>query len=283
MRIISSSKEMQAYSAEEIRNGNTIGFIPTMGYLHEGHLALVKKSVSECNKSVMSIFVNPLQFGPNEDFDKYPRDIKRDTLLAKEAGVDVLFYPSADEIYPDDLPVKMTATSRTNVLCGAKRPGHFDGVVSVLTILFHLVQPNKAYFGQKDAQQVAVVKGLVDSFFFPLEIVTVDTVREVDGLAKSSRNVYLSENERNQAPLLYQALKAGKEALAHQSVSQTIEQMKATIGKSTSAEIDYIEILSYPELTKLAEKKGTIMIALAVQFKHARLIDNLIFMLEEEK
>ncbi|TDL34757.1 pantoate--beta-alanine ligase [Jeotgalibacillus sp. S-D1] len=283
MKMITSVSQMQSISKELKSSGKKIGFVPTMGYLHEGHLTLVTQSVKECDVTVMSIFVNPLQFGPNEDFDQYPRDIDRDFALAKSAGADLLFYPSVKELYPEELPVKMTALKRTNVLCGAKRPGHFDGVVSVLTLLFHIVQPDRAYFGQKDAQQVAVVKGLVEGYFFPVQIVTVETVREEDGLAKSSRNVYLTDKERNEAPVLYQSLIKGKEMLGTKTADQVISLMASNIQENTSGKIDYIEILSYPELLPINNKTGQFIIALAVQFEHARLIDNVVFTPEEEE
>lgn len=283
MKMITSIPQMQSIIKELKSNGKKIGFVPTMGYLHEGHLTLSKQSVAECDVTVMSIFVNPLQFGPNEDFDQYPRDIDRDFALAEEAGADLLFYPSVTELYPEELPVKMTALKRTNVLCGAKRPGHFDGVVSVLTLLFHIVQPDRAYFGQKDAQQVAVVKGLVKAYFFPVEIVTVETVREDDGLAKSSRNVYLTDQERIEAPMLYRSLLRGKKLLETHTAEQTIALIAGDIEEHTSGKIDYIEILSYPDLLPLNEIKSQLIIALAVQFEHARLIDNIVFTPGEEK
>ncbi|KIL48036.1 pantoate--beta-alanine ligase [Jeotgalibacillus campisalis] len=273
---------MKEFSRNERKRDKTVGFVPTMGFLHEGHLSLVKKSLEECDTTVMSIFVNPLQFGPNEDFEKYPRDLERDTALAAQSGVDVLFIPDAKEIYPSSLSVSMTAKQRTDVMCGASRPGHFDGVITVLSILFNLVQADRAYFGQKDAQQVAVVQGLVNSLMFPVEIVPVETVREQDGLAKSSRNVYLSPAERKQAPILYKALKEGEKSLSHLGTQETIKKMRDMINSSADGKIDYIEILKYPDLTPLVLNKGKVIIALAVQFDKARLIDNVIFTMKEE-
>jgi pantoate--beta-alanine ligase len=175
-----------------------------MGFLHEGHLTLIKKAKEQNDTVILSIFVNPTQFGPNEDFEKYPRDEQRDLTLAAKEGVDVVFLPSVDEMYPTFPTTKLTAIDRTNVLCGKSRPGHFDGVVTVLSKLFHITMPDRAYFGLKDAQQVAVTKGLIEDYFFSIEIIGVETVREEDGLAKSSRNVYLTEKEREQAPHLYE-------------------------------------------------------------------------------
>ncbi|WP_084215554.1 pantoate--beta-alanine ligase [Jeotgalibacillus campisalis] len=279
---LTCASQMKEFSRNERKRDKTVGFVPTMGFLHEGHLSLVKKSLEECDTTVMSIFVNPLQFGPNEDFEKYPRDLERDTALAAQSGVDVLFIPDAKEIYPSSLSVSMTAKQRTDVMCGASRPGHFDGVITVLSILFNLVQADRAYFGQKDAQQVAVVQGLVNSLMFPVEIVPVETVREQDGLAKSSRNVYLSPAERKQAPILYKALKEGEKSLSHLGTQETIKKMRDMINSSADGKIDYIEILKYPDLTPLVLNKGKVIIALAVQFDKARLIDNVIFTMKEE-
>ncbi|WP_153122562.1 pantoate--beta-alanine ligase [Peribacillus tepidiphilus] len=278
MNIITSAKEMQSLVSEIRTSGKSIGFVPTMGYLHEGHQKLLNEARSHHDIVVLSIFVNPLQFGPNEDFDRYPRDIERDEKIAKEAGVDYIFYPTVQEMYPNDMSVKVMVTDRTDVLCGKSRPGHFDGVATVLTKLFHIVMPHKAYFGLKDAQQVAVVEGLVRDFNFPLEIVPVETVREEDGLAKSSRNVYLSEKERFEAKELYQSLLKGKELIENgeHNPAKVMEAVRKHIQEHTSGEIDYVEIYSYPELKKLEELKGKIILAIAVKFTKARLIDNVI-------
>lgn len=278
MNIITSAKEMQSLVSELRANGKSIGFVPTMGYLHEGHQRLLNEARFHHDIVVLSIFVNPLQFGPNEDFDRYPRDIERDEKIAKEAGVDYIFYPTVQEMYPNDMSVKVMVTDRTDVLCGKSRPGHFDGVATVLTKLFHIVMPHKAYFGLKDAQQVAVVEGLVRDFNFPLEIVPVETVREEDGLAKSSRNVYLSEKERFEAKELYQSLLKGKELIENgeRNPTKVMEAVGKHIQEHTSGEIDYVEIYSYPELKKLEELKGKIILAIAVKFTKARLIDNVI-------
>ncbi|WP_227395296.1 pantoate--beta-alanine ligase [Jeotgalibacillus aurantiacus] len=281
MKIIQSADDMQQLSRSLKREGKTIGFVPTMGFLHEGHLQLVQKSVSSCDVTVMSIFVNPLQFGPGEDFERYPRDFKRDSELAEKHGVDYLFYPDVKELYPGELSVQLKAASRVDVLCGASRPGHFDGVVTVLTILFNLVMPDKSFFGQKDAQQVAVVQGLVSSFRIPVDIVPVETVREADGLAKSSRNVYLSPQERKEAPMIYKALTEAKAAYLEHGIDEALQTIKNEISK-TSGVIDYAEIWSYPDLHKPVEKTGQIIIAAAVKFEKARLIDNIIFTVEEE-
>src|SRR5690625_2644043 len=205
MKIIRTINEMKT-QLNKVKD-KSVGFVPTMGYLHEGHLSLVKEAREENDIVVMSIFVNPLQFGPNEDFERYPRDEERDARVAEEAGVDLLFIPDVEEMYPETMGIKMTIDKGTNVLCGRSRPGHFDGVITVLTKLFHLVQPTNAYFGLKDAQQFAVVNTLINELNFPITLVGLPTVREANGLAKSSRNVYLSSKEREEATSLYKSLK----------------------------------------------------------------------------
>lgn len=262
---------------EAIETGQTIGFVPTMGFLHEGHMTLVKHAKAENDLVIMSIFVNPAQFGPNEDFDRYPRDIKRDSRLAKEAGVDVLFYPQVDEIYPQDGGITIQAGQQSNVLCGASRPGHFDGVLKIVTKLFHIVQPTRAYFGQKDAQQLAIIETLVNDYNFPLEIRRVETVREEDGLAKSSRNVFLSIREREEASVLQKAIKLGIEHYSNKrNANQAIAITKKLIEEKTSGKIDYVELLGYPSLTKPSTAEEDVILAVAVFFEKARLIDNII-------
>jgi pantoate--beta-alanine ligase len=278
MKVITSTKEIQQFMLAERKAGKTIGFVPTMGYLHEGHLTLAEQARKDCDIVVMSIFVNPLQFGPNEDYERYPRDIERDQQLAKEVGVDYLFIPSVQEMYPYEASVQMTVTKRVNVLCGRSREGHFDGVVTVLTKLFHLIFPHKAYFGLKDAQQVAVVDGLVKDFFFPIEIVPIPTVREEDGLAKSSRNVNLTAQERKEAPALYQSLLKAKKLIEQGETRPEIiiNVVRNYLSSQTSGEIDYIELYSYPSLEPIDVIEGTVIIAIAVRFSKARLIDNII-------
>nr|WP_240422320.1 pantoate--beta-alanine ligase [Listeria costaricensis] len=257
--------------------GAEIGFVPTMGFLHEGHLTLIRTARQENERVVVSVFVNPTQFGPGEDFESYPRDAARDAELAEAAGADFLFMPSAAEMYPAPLSVKFTVTKRTDVLDGAKRPGHFDGVVTVLAKLFQLVQPDRAYFGQKDAQQVAVVKNFVADYFFPVEIRTVPTVREDDGLARSSRNVYLTEWERQDAPKLHQALLAGKAAYQETlDVEKAYQAVREVLGE-TARSIDYLALLSFPGFDENLHESADLILAIAVQYSKARLIDNEIF------
>ncbi|WP_243290036.1 pantoate--beta-alanine ligase [Bacillus sp. FJAT-47783] len=279
MNVVSKCEHLKELIQTYKQNGKTIGFVPTMGFLHEGHLTLIEKAKAENKIVVLSIFVNPLQFGQNEDYGTYPRDLERDMKLAEEKGVHVLFAPTTEEMYPCEPSVTVHVTKRVNVLCGKHREGHFDGVATVLTKLFHLVQPNKAYFGMKDAQQVAVVHGLIEDFNFPIELVPVETVREEDGLAKSSRNVRLLPHEREEAPSLYHSLLYGKEIVlsGERNPKEVIKRIRTYLEKKITGKIDYIEMYSYPELKEMDEICGTIIIALAVRYKKARLIDNITF------
>jgi pantoate--beta-alanine ligase len=279
MKIIESIRELRE-ELKPLRSGK-IGFVPTMGYLHEGHLSLVRRARRECDTVVMSVFVNPLQFGPNEDFDRYPRDLERDAGMAREAGVDFLFAPSVAEMYPDSPRTKVTVSGLTERLCGASRPGHFDGVATVVTKLFNIVQPDRAYFGLKDAQQVAVIEQMVRDLNIPVEIVPCETVREADGLAMSSRNVYLSTEERKQATILYQALreaKVGLESGRFRTAEEVNRFVREKIMTQPLAEIDYVETLSYPRLEPPENLESErIIVAVAVRFGKTRLIDNLLF------
>ncbi|MCK6204661.1 pantoate--beta-alanine ligase [Bacillus infantis] len=279
MKIITSPGEMQQLMLDEKKAGRTIGFVPTMGYLHEGHLSLLKRAGEENDVMVLSIFVNPLQFGPAEDLDSYPRDFERDSRLAEAEGADYLFSPAPEDMYPGGVPsVSVIVNRKTDVLCGKSRPGHFDGVATVVSKLFHIVSPDKAYFGKKDAQQLAVIESLAHDLNFPVKIIGGETVREPDGLAKSSRNVRLLPEERKEAPVLYESLSEAARLIAEGT--KDTEQLKALIRSRIKAEssgsIDYAEILSWPELKETDRAEGTIIIALAVKFKHARLIDNII-------
>ncbi|WP_408006504.1 pantoate--beta-alanine ligase [Pseudalkalibacillus sp. A8] len=277
MIVVETIGEMQSYIKEQKQNGFKVGFVPTMGFLHEGHVSLMHRANQECDIVVTSIFVNPTQFGPNEDFERYPRDFEWDERIAKDNGSDVLFYPSSTQMYPNEAGTKLTVTKRTNRLCGEKRPGHFDGVVTVLTKLFHIIQPDRAYFGQKDAQQVAVVDDLINSYFFPIELVVCPTIREEDGLAKSSRNVNLNDDERQIAPKLYEALNEAREkAQKGETVFEIRQALSDTLDRLERGETDYVEILSYPELEPIKTFDQKTIIALAYRFESARLIDNII-------
>jgi pantoate--beta-alanine ligase len=276
MKVITTIKDMQAEILNQKSLGKTVGFVPTMGFLHEGHLTLIRQAREENEVVVVSIFVNPLQFGPKEDFSTYPRDFERDRALAEGELADYIFYPSVDEMYPHSLSVKVVVQERTDVLCGKTRPGHFDGVATVLTKLFTIVMPTRAYFGIKDAQQVAVVEGLIADFNFPIELIPVDIVREDDGLAKSSRNVNLLPDERKQATVLNKSLLAAKKAITEgeRNPVKLINEISEMITSESKGQIEYVEIYSYPQLKPLEKLEGTIIIALAVKFSKVRLIDN---------
>jgi pantoate--beta-alanine ligase len=255
-----------------------VGFVPTMGYLHEGHLSLVKQAREENGSVVVSIFVNPTQFGPREDFRSYPRDTKRD-LAMLEPLTDIVFMPSSLEIYPEDFDTWIVPGDITERLEGAARPGHFRGVATVVAKLFNIVQPMRAYFGQKDAQQVAVVKKMVADLNLNLQIVTCPTVREPDGLAMSSRNIYLTKEQRGQATALYRSLTRAQELWARgEKNAGTIRlEMTEIIEKESQADISYISI-AHPETLKemLHRVKAPALVSLAVKFGKTRLIDNIL-------
>ncbi|MDQ0197536.1 pantoate--beta-alanine ligase [Neobacillus ginsengisoli] len=278
MKVITTIKDMQVEINKQKSQSKSIGFVPTMGFLHDGHLTLLNRARQENDIVVLSIFVNPLQFGPTEDYSTYPRDFERDRALAECEKVDFLFYPSVEEMYPHPSSVKVFVEDRTDVLCGKSRPGHFDGVATVITKFFNIILPTKAYFGKKDAQQVAVIEGLITDFNFPIELIPVDIVREEDGLAKSSRNVYLSPEDRKQAIVLNKSLIAAKTAIAdgERNCTNLISLISKMITYGTNGIVDYVEILTYPQLKPLENLEGTIIIALAVKFTKVRLIDNII-------
>jgi len=278
MRVITTILELQEAIRTEKSKQKTIGFVPTMGFLHEGHRALLTNARKQNEIVILSVFINPLQFGPKEDLANYPRDFDRDQKVAEEEGVDIIFHPSVTEMYPNELSVSLKVNNRTDVLCGSSRPGHFDGVATVLTKLFHLIQPDKVYFGKKDAQQIAVVDGLVKDLNFPVQIIPVDTVREHDGLAKSSRNVYLTVDERAEAPVLYRSLQKGVDMIqaGEENPQKVISSIVENIQAQTSGEVDYVSLLTYPGLETMERINSNFIIALAVKFSKARLIDNVI-------
>ncbi len=260
-------------------DGKTIGLVPTMGYLHEGHLTLANEARQENDIVIMSIFVNPTQFGPNEDFESYPRDLERDCKLAEPVGVDIIFAPSVEEMYPTDGGIAIRAGRQSEILCGASRPGHFDGVLQVVAKLFHLSEADRAYFGQKDAQQVAIIQTMVRDYNFPLQIRTIPIVREKDGLAKSSRNVYLTEQDRKEAPAIYESLNIAKEEyLLSRNVDKAIELAAKHINEKTNGRIDYLQLLSYPDLKSVTDETTHFLLATAVYIGKTRLIDNMIFL-----
>lgn len=265
----------------------TVGFVPTMGYLHEGHASLIRKAREECAVVVLSIFVNPIQFGPNEDFGRYPRDPDKDLALASANGADIVFMPEVEEMYPQPIKTKVSVSGGiTDKLCGASRPGHFDGVATVVSKFFHIVEPDRAYFGMKDAQQVAVIEQMVRDLNFNVTIVRCPIVRESDGLALSSRNIYLSQDERKQALVLSQSLQKAEEWMQELGSDFTAlkKRVAAHIQTSPLADIDYVEIVTYPDMQRLDDtlvktENGpvSVLIALAVKFGSTRLIDNRLF------
>lgn len=256
----------------------SVGFVPTMGYLHEGHQSLIRRASQENDKVVVSVFVNKMQFGPNEDFASYPRDIDHDSAKCSEAGADIIFHPSHEEMYAPDFTSFVDMTGLTEGLCGKTRPVHFRGVCTVVTKLFNIVRPDRAYFGQKDAQQLAVITRMVRDLNMGIEIVGCPIVREEDGLARSSRNTYLSEQERSAALVLSQSLQKAKEAIAAgEKSSHVIEQMiEASINAEPLAKLDYAQVVSWPSLEPVEKTEGAVLVAIAVYIGKTRLIDNFI-------
>ncbi|WP_419790832.1 pantoate--beta-alanine ligase [Staphylococcus chromogenes] len=283
-KVITTIQEMQKLTTRLRLEGKSIGFVPTMGALHEGHLTMMRQSIEYNDITVISVFVNPLQFGPNEDFDAYPRQIDQDVAAAQKIGVDYVFYPSVEEMYPHSLEITLNVGRLASVLEGAKRPGHFEGVVTVVNKLFNIVQPHVAYFGKKDAQQLAIIEQMVKEMNHPTVIQGVDIVRERDGLARSSRNVYLTEDERQQASHLYKSLQLAN-TLYKDGECQSdiiIEKVTEYLKTHTDGAIEEVAVYSYPELVQQTRISGQIFISLAVKFSKARLIDNIIIGDEEK-
>lgn len=259
------------------RAGQTVGFVPTMGYLHEGHLSLVRQARAACDYVVASIFVNPLQFGPREDFSRYPRNLERDAAMLRETGCHLLFAPPVAEMYPREMRTFVEPTFLTDHLCGASRPGHFRGVATVVTKLFNIVEPDVAYFGEKDAQQLAVIRRMVADLNMNVTIVGVPTVREADGLAMSSRNAYLSPEERQGARVLSQALRLAADLVARgeRDAAAVTAAMARLIAAEPLARLDYAAAVDADTLQPVARLGGRVLLALAVFFGQTRLIDNI--------
>ncbi|MGM8213952.1 pantoate--beta-alanine ligase [Bacillaceae bacterium W0354] len=279
MKIVRTIKEMIAERELLNKEQKTIGFVPTMGYLHDGHRRLIQEARKQNDIVIVSIFVNPLQFNQSTDLESYPRDFERDEKILQNDGVDYIFYPTQNEMYPKPLSIKMDVVNRTDVLCGKSRPGHFEGVVTVLTKLFNIIHPNKTYFGLKDAQQVAVVDALIKDFNYNIELVPVVTVRESDGLALSSRNVNLLPQEREEAKHIYQSLLKGKNLIKnnnHWRRTDVIHEVTHYLSQHITGEIDYVDCLNFPQLSDDINENHDIIIAVAIQYKKARLIDNII-------
>lgn len=269
---------MKAQVAEWKAEGLTIGLTPTMGALHEGHMSLMERAVKECDRVVTSVFVNPIQFGPNEDYDNYPRDLEHDAAIAESKGVDVVFHPEPEEMYPKNYNTYVVMETLTDTLCGAKRPGHFRGVCTVVNKLFNIVQPDKAFFGQKDAQQLAIIMRMVKDLNFDIEIVGCPIIREADGLAKSSRNIYLTPEERKAAVVLSKAVKLGQDMIAdgERDAAKIVGEMKKLISAEPLATIDYVEMVNMDTMQSIEKAEGHVLCAMAVKFGKARLIDNFI-------
>jgi len=277
MVVVKNIDEMKKI-CRELRKEKTIGFVPTMGYLHEGHLSLVRRSKKENDITVVSIFVNPTQFGPNEDYNSYPRNLNRDASLLEKEDVDYVFVPEIEQMYPKDYSTYINEESLSRHLCGRSRPGHFRGVCTVVTKLFNIVKPNRAYFGQKDAQQFRVIRRMVRDLNMDVEVIECPIVREPDGLAMSSRNIYLSTEERNQALALNRSLKIAENL--YRSGEKNTERMKEKIVQYLSSfdkiKIDYVEIVSEETLEPVEKIEGKVVVAIAAWVGKARLIDNTI-------
>ena len=278
MRIIKSVAEMQAYS-DSLRSKNIkIGFVPTMGALHDGHLSLVKKSTETADQTILSIFVNPVQFTPSEDFNEYPRDFRTDKESARVNGVDVIFYPSVEEIYPDGYSTFSVVEGLSDILEGASRPSHFKGVTTIVNKLFNIVNPQIAFFGQKDAQQAVIIKKMVTDLNLKVGIIVCPTIRESDGLALSSRNTFLTREEREQAPVIYKALTRAESLHTdgkHES-SGIISLIEEIISSATLAKIDYVAVVDEVTLQPVESTTSGALVAIAVSFSATRLIDNTI-------
>lgn len=278
MKIVNEIIEMRKALDRERGKGETIGFVPTMGYFHQGHLELMRQARGECDVVVVSIYVNAAQFGPAEDFDSYPRDLKRDRAFASDVGVDYLFCPTDLEMYQSGYSTYVEVGEITERLCGPSRPSHFKGVTTVVAKLFNIIKPNKAYFGQKDAQQVAVIKRMVEDLNFDLEIVVGSTVREKNGLAMSSRNTYLSNPEKEEALVLYQSLNRAREMV--NSGERTADRIKQEILKIIESKpqvnLEYLSICDNQTLEELKYIDGETLIALAAKVGKTRLIDNIV-------
>ncbi len=278
MKIIDSIARMSTLVKILKKESKSIGFVPTMGYLHEGHLSLVKTAKKHTDVVVMSIFVNPLQFGPSDDLDKYPRDFKHDEEAARSVGVDVVFYPSVKEMYPPGYSTYVNVEGLSDTLCGKSRSGHFRGVTTVVAKLFGIIKPDIAYFGQKDAQQAIIIRKMIEDLNMGIEMKILPTVRDMDGLAMSSRNTYLSAAEREDAYILYQSLEKTEEMIAagERDPRKVIKAIEAMISERPAARIDYIAIVDTKTLQDVSAISGETLIALAVFIGKTRLIDNII-------
>lgn len=279
MRVVKSVKEVRDAVKEWKAQGLSVGFVPTMGYLHEGHESLIKKAVKDNDRVVVSIFVNPMQFGPTEDLDKYPRDLERDSKLCENAGANLIFHPEKEEMYFEDFSSYVDINGLSDELCGKSRPIHFRGVCTVVTKLFNIVNPDRAYFGEKDAQQLAIIRRFVRDLNIDIEIIGCPIIREEDGLAKSSRNTYLSKEERQAALILSQSLNLAKDAInsGERNSSVVIDIISNSIKKEPLAKIDYIEVVDSLAMKPVKTIEKSVLVAIAVYIGKTRLIDNFTF------
>ncbi len=279
MKIVKTISEVRNSVKEWKKQGLSIGLVPTMGYLHEGHKSLIERAHKENDVVVVSDFVNPVQFGPNEDLATYPRDLERDAKLCEEAGAALLFNPEPDEMYFEDFHTYVNMESLSDELCGKTRPTHFRGVCTVVSKLFNIVTPDRAYFGQKDAQQLAIIRRMVRDLNFDIEIVSCPIIREKDGLAKSSRNTYLNEEERKAALILSKAVKLGMELAENgeKSADKIVSEMKKLIETEPLAKIDYVKAVDANSIEIISEMKPPVLVAMAVYIGKTRLIDNFIY------
>lgn len=285
MKIVNTINEVREAVKAWHKQGLTVGLVPTMGYLHEGHASLIARASKENDRVVVSDFVNPIQFAPNEDLASYPRDIDRDAKVCEENGADIIFHPTPEEMYHKDFSTFVDITGPSEELCGKSRPIHFRGVCTVVSKLFLIASPDRAYFGQKDAQQLAVIKRMVRDLNFDIEIVGCPIIREADGLAKSSRNTYLSPEERKAAVILHEALEKGKELVLNgeKSAKAVIDTVTQIINSEPLAKIDYVQVVDFPNIKVVEDINGDILTAVAVYIGKTRLIDNFIIENGKEK
>lgn len=278
IKVVHTIKEVREQVKQWRAEGDSIGFVPTMGYLHEGHQSLIKKSVEDNDKTVVSIFVNPMQFAPNEDLESYPRDLDADTKMCEETGADLIFNPEPDEMYTKGFCSFVDMNGPTSELCGKSRPIHFRGVCTVVSKLFHIVTPDRAYFGQKDAQQLAVIKRMVMDLNMPVEIIGCPIIREADGLAKSSRNTYLNEEERKAALILSKTIFMGQKLVENglRDAEELISAMKKNIETEPLAKVDYVQAVDFNDISVTSEITDNTLVAIAVYIGKTRLIDNFI-------
>lgn len=276
IKVVSAVKDVRAVVNEWKSQGLSVGLVPTMGYLHEGHQSLIKRAVAENDRVVVSVFVNPIQFAPNEDLATYPRDLEADKKLCDATGANLIFHPEPAEMYPDGFSTHINMDGLTKELCGKTRPTHFGGVCTVVGKLFNIVKPDKAYFGQKDAQQLAIIKRMVQDLNFDIEIVGCPIIREADGLAKSSRNTYLNTEERKAALILSKAVKLGEDMVKNGETDSkaVIKAMSDLICSEPLAKIDYVDVVNALTIEPVDVISGEILVAIAVYIGKTRLIDN---------